>query len=161
LLRCHSIALRRHHLRAQKLVAWAGGRLVHGRQRLFESPGVEVTEDEKGPGREKGGIQLERLHLLLDGPVVIAAVEERDGEDVTDDGRGRIELRARSASARASGIVPGRENLRVPLVRRRVSGPELDRALELPLGVFQSYSCSLMAPSEAWASARPSSSSTA
>jgi len=36
---------------------------------------MEVTENEKGPRGKEGGIQLERLHLLLDGPVVIAAVE--------------------------------------------------------------------------------------
>src|SRR6267143_3130209 len=70
----------------------------------------------------EGGVQFERLHLLLDGPVVIAAVVERDGEDVTDDRRGRIE-RASALGLRSplreSSL--GRTNLRKPLVRRRVS----------------------------------------
>src|SRR3989442_11433857 len=94
-----------------------------------------MTDDEKRHCRLEVGVQLESLDGLLDAAVIVAAVEERDGEDVIDDWRRRIELpgslRLRSRLREAA---LGGEDFRVPLVRRRISGPQLDGPLELPLG---------------------------
>src|SRR2546426_9321981 len=86
-----------------------------------------MTDDEKRHCRLEVGVQLESLDGLLDAAVIVAAVEERDGEDVIDDWRRRIELpgslRLRSRLREAA---LGGEDFRVPLVRRRISGPQLE-----------------------------------
>src|SRR2546425_11497804 len=93
-----------------------------------------------GPGRislglGKGRVQLERLAKLLDGLVILTRVEVVPAEMAANDQVQRLELeRALALGQRLLRASENNKGVRVPVMRGRIVGIQLEGAPELLLG---------------------------